>query len=772
VTRFSVILPVYNVRAYLRECLDSILSQSFRDFEIIAVDDRSPDGSGEILDEYAQMDARVRVLHLAKNVGLGLAREAGMAEATGDYLLFVDSDDLVTPGSFAALSERIDATDRPDIVLFDYARLYWWRETVRNQLAHLLTAPGPEVFGIRERRDLLNLLMVVWNKAYRRDYVRANGFAFPKGYYEDTSWTYPSMLAAERIAILPRVCVLYRQRRQGNILRSRSRKHFDIFDQWDHVFAFLEGRPDLADWRPFLMRRELEHVVTILDSPRRLPAKARREFFDRAHAHYEQHRQGHPVEHGRGLEGAAVATVMRHSYAGYRLVARLRRLPALRVRITEALRWRLAKLARKSRTAMFRAYYRVQARLPVEDNVAVFAAYWYRGIQCNPAAIYWKMRELVPDVKGVWVLKDPETVPIPDGVEYVRPSSFAYFRLIARAKFFVNNANFPDIVRKRPGAVHLQTQHGTPLKKMGLDLQEFPVGANRMNFTRLLARIDRWDFNLSGNQFSTIVWERSYPAGFETLEVGYPRNDQLVHATPDDQRRIREKLGISGPGPVVLYAPTFRDYQKTFSPELDLRALVDAIGPDGVLLMRAHYFNDGAESDPLGGAGADTRILDVSDHPSTEELCIASDALLTDYSSIMFDYALLDRPMAVYAYDWDTYVRTRGVNFDLTREPPGVLARTEDELLDAFRTGEVWGDEAAKARAQFRAKFCEFDDGNAAERVVRRVFLGEKLPARMESASTGITEGSDDPDSTERGGHDHDAQPPEDTGSTDAEQQP
>jgi CDP-glycerol glycerophosphotransferase len=191
-----------------------------------------------------------------------------------------------------------------------------------------------------------------------------------------------------------------------------------------------------------------------------------------------------------------------------------------------------------------------------------------------------------------------------------------------------------------------------------------------------------------------------------------------------------------------------------------------------VLLMRAHYFNDDAESDPLGGASADTRILDVSDHPSTEELCIASDALLTDYSSIMFDYGLLDRPMAVYAYDWDTYVRTRGVNFDLTREPPGVVARTEDELLDAFRTGEVWGDEAAKARAQFRAKFCEFDDGNAAERVVRRVFLGEKLPARMESASTGITEGSDDPDSTERGGHDHDAQPPEDTGSTDAEQQP
>jgi CDP-glycerol glycerophosphotransferase (TagB/SpsB family) len=769
VTRFSIVLPVYNVRAYLRECLDSILSQSFRDFEILAVDDRSPDGSGAILDEYAEADARVKVLHLPKNVGLGLAREAGMAEATGEYLLFVDSDDVVSPGSLAAISERIDATGRPDIVLFDYARLYWWRETVRNQLADLLSAPGPEVFDIRERPELLNLLMVVWNKAYRRDFVMSNGFAFPKGYYEDTPWTYPTMLAAERIAILPRVCVLYRQRRQGNILRSRSRKHFDIFEQWDHVFAFLDARPDLADWRSFLMRRELEHVVTILNSPRRLPANSRQEFFQKAHAHYELHRRGQPVEHGPGLDGAAVAMLMRNSYPGYRLVARLRRFPALRERVDEALRWRLAKLQRKARTAVFRAYYRVQARRAVDDKLAVFAAYWYRGIQCNPEAIYWKMRELLPEIRGVWVLKDPETVPIPAGVDYVRPNTFAYYRLIARAKFFVNNANFPDVVRKRRGAVHLQTQHGTPLKKMGLDLQEFPVGANRMNFTRLLTRVDRWDFNLSTNRFSTIVWERSYPGSFETLEVGYPRNDELVRATADDQQRIREQLGLTGRGPVVLYAPTFRDYQRVFTPEVGFAALVEAIGPDAVLLVRAHYFND-EESEALASLRSGGRIVDVSDHPSTQELCIAADALLTDYSSIMFDYALLDRPIVVYAYDWDTYVRTRGVNFDLICEPPGVVAQTEEELLDAFRTGDVWGDDAAKARAGFRAKFCEFDDGNAAERVVRRVFMGEKLPPRMESESTGVTDQAAEPDSNEAGAHGHDASPPETTASSDADQ--
>ena len=131
-TRFSIVLPVYNVRAYLRDCVDSILSQSFGDFELIAVDDHSPDHSGEILDEYAAIDPRVEVIHLKKNVGLGLAREAGIAAATGEYLLFVDSDDLMAAGSLAAISARIDATDAPDIVVFDYSRQYWNRVLQRN----------------------------------------------------------------------------------------------------------------------------------------------------------------------------------------------------------------------------------------------------------------------------------------------------------------------------------------------------------------------------------------------------------------------------------------------------------------------------------------------------------------------------------------------------------------------------------------------------------------------------------------------------------------
>jgi glycosyltransferase involved in cell wall biosynthesis len=254
--RISIVVPAYQVQAYLGECLDSVLGQSFRDFELIGVDDRSPDGSGEILDEYAQSDERVRVLHLPENVGLGRARNAGIEVATGDYLLFLDSDDTMTPGSLQAIADRLERTGDPDVLVYDYARTYWDGRVVRSRDAGQFAAVGPDgaerpdVFTAAEREEVLGLLMVVWNKAYRRSWIEKLGLRFPAGYYEDTPWTYPTMLAADTVTMLDKVVVHYRQRRQGgNILATVSRKHFDIFGQYDLVFAFLDAHPELERWR-------------------------------------------------------------------------------------------------------------------------------------------------------------------------------------------------------------------------------------------------------------------------------------------------------------------------------------------------------------------------------------------------------------------------------------------------------------------------------------------------------------------------------------------
>ncbi|WP_405012978.1 glycosyltransferase family 2 protein [Kitasatospora sp. NBC_01539] len=323
--RFSVIVPVYQVEEYLAECLDSVLAQSCADFELIAVDDRSPDGCAAILDAVAERDPRVRVLHLVDNVGLGRARNAGLAVATGDYVIFLDSDDTLTPGMLQAVEDRLSACADPDVLVYDYARTYWDGRVVRSASAPVFARPGPDVFDLDDRPDLLDLLMVVWNKAYRRDWIDAEGLTFPAGYYEDTPWTFPALLAAGRITMLDLVGLHYRQRKQGgNILATVSRKHFDIFDQYDLVFAFLDRRPALDRWRPVVFGRMVHHLNTVVSRPDRVPPGDRREFFRRAAEHCARLRPS-GYRPAAGAEGVRTELLSHGRYLTYQSVRALAR---------------------------------------------------------------------------------------------------------------------------------------------------------------------------------------------------------------------------------------------------------------------------------------------------------------------------------------------------------------------------------------------------------------------------------------------------------------
>ena len=706
--RFSVIVPAYKVQAYLHECVESVLGQGFSDFELIAVDDCSPDGSGGILDEFAVRDARVSVIHLQENVGLGRARNAALSRATGDYLLFLDSDDTLTPGSLQAIADRLKQTAEPDVLVYDYARTYWDGSTARNQRADLLTQSpdGPQVFALADRPALLRLLQVVWNKAYKREFIERRGFTFPPGYYEDTPWTYPVLLSARTIAVLDRVCVGYRQRRQGNILGTTSRRHFDIFEQYDRVFGHIENNPGLDRWRPAVFERLHAHIATIYGSTDRLPRSARAAFFKRARQYHRRYRPaGTRVDARQFLLGIGA----RRAFDALRMAGQLRR--TLHARAMVAYR-------RMSGAAML-LHYGIQRRLPLDPGLAVFSAYGDRGYACNPAALEASVRALAPHIRTAWITTARHAHTLPPGVRRLHPGSAAYWTALARATYLVSNVNLSDRYVKRRGQTNIQTHHGTPLKHMGVDLLDRPAAARDLDFERLLRQADRWDYSLSANRHSTLTWERAYPSGFTTLEYGYPRNDVFQLATADDVLNVRNRLGIPREATAVLYAPTHRDYRLGRPTPADLPRMARELGPGFVILLRSHHLSKAPAAVLPEG------VIDVSAHPCVEELCLAADVLLTDYSSIMFDYANLDRPIVLHTEDWAAYRAARGTYFNIIAEPPGLVARTEDELIDILATDAWRGPRSAELRAAFRARFCAHDDGHAAERVIRRVFLGE-----------------------------------------------
>ncbi|MBQ0915924.1 MULTISPECIES: CDP-glycerol glycerophosphotransferase family protein [unclassified Streptomyces] len=708
--RFSIIVPSHGVAGRLAQALDSVLAQSFGDFELIPVGDSADLAAADVVGDRVERDSRVAPVHSPPSAGLAGARNAGMRAATGAYLLFLDGDDALVPGALGALDARLADTGGVDVLYFEHERVPWWEGEPANPAAPLLAKAPDGAFAPDRAPHLTGVHLPAWSAVYRRTFLTERGLDFTDGHFTDVGFGARVAGRAERVTVLRSVVVRHLVRRQGNRLNLPGPHHAELLDQAELALAHAAERGLPDERRGPLFEQLFAAILKTATHPRRLTARERRTFFRRASRLYRRHRPaGFRTPGGRiGVQHRLLAA---GSYTGFRALRAanrtagglLRRLPR-----PQGLRTRLL--------------YRRHLRRPLDPGLVVYCAYWGRGYTCNPAAIHAKARELAPHLRSVFLVEADQAHTVPKDVDHAVIGSRRYWEVLARATYLVNNANFAEGVVKRPGSVHLQTQHGTPLKTMGVDQSTYPVvAAASGSFTKLLGRVDRWDYNLSANRHSTRMWERAYPGSYEQLEYGYPRNDVYCTATAEDVARVRRALGVPEGSTAVLYAPTHRDWEAGFGAgALDLEAFCEAAGEDVVVLLRAHYFYDrGGRSAPSG------RVIDVTAHRSAEDVCLAADALVTDYSSIMFDYANLDRPIVVYADDWEVYRETRGVYFDLMAAPPGPVARTPEELARVFRDGSWAGRESTALRAAFRERFCEFDDGRAAERVVRRVLLGE-----------------------------------------------
>ncbi|MFJ6663289.1 CDP-glycerol glycerophosphotransferase family protein [Streptomyces sp. NPDC091383] len=704
--QLSVIVYGPNAQGHLTELLDSLEAHPLSDAEIVVA------AVGDWARETAEGHAPdTVVVPLPDGTTDAAARAAGAARATGRWLHFVHAKDGLPAGAPRLIAERAaELDDSVDVLLLDHLTTTWQAAARPSRDGRFLAAVGRAALPLDEAVDLLRMTPLLGNRALRREFWATHEERLTTD--DEPRAARAALLCAGRVACLNQVAYENRELRPESLPPLTPEDRFELVERYEALMPLARDRRAPRVVLYDLMMRDLVRTF----AGENLPDEVAREFFRRASlaaVRWRPERHEHPA----GVEGVRHALLEEGAYTKYRAFQAANR---ARRAARKTVRARKRQVGAKLREQQYR---RALTR-PVDPDLAVFAAYWERGVACNPAAIAAKLAELAPHIHPVWVVAKDNTALLPPGTDHVVPGTRRYWEVLATAKYLVNNVNFPNAVVKRPDAIHLQTHHGTPLKRMGLDQIEHPAAAKGLDFDALLARIDRWDYSVSANSHSTRMWERAYPARYTSLDHGYPRNDVFYTSGAEAVRAARARLGIAPGKTAILYAPTHRDYEAGFTPRLDLAELADRLGEDTVLLVRAHYFYGGATS-PLTGLRRSGRLIDVSSYDPVEELCLAADALVTDYSSIMFDYANLDRPIVVYADDWETYRTTRGVYFDLMTDHPGQVARTQEELTEIFRSG-AWRDEtAAKARTAFRRRFCEYDDGRAAERVVRRVFLGE-----------------------------------------------
>ena len=214
--KFSIIIPVYNVEQYLRACLDSVLAQTFSDWEAVCVNDGSTDGSLSVLEEYEKKDHRLRIIS-QPNGGLSAARNTGLAAAQGDYVVFVDSDDWVEPSMLSRLAEMSDGTD---MICFACRHT----DTNASDVLPEEQSDGWSYFNRHALESRIVPFVCVWQRCYRREFLEENYLRFREGIlHEDNEFTPRACMKAESIKVIPDVLYNYRIR-PGSIMATRGMK--------------------------------------------------------------------------------------------------------------------------------------------------------------------------------------------------------------------------------------------------------------------------------------------------------------------------------------------------------------------------------------------------------------------------------------------------------------------------------------------------------------------------------------------------------------------
>ena len=384
---------------------------------------------------------------------------------------------------------------------------------------------------------------------------------------------------------------------------------------------------------------------------------------------------------------------------------------------------RMLKLVQKLTKAAQRANdprlkrkgYQLLGRLPVKRGSVVFESHMGLSYSDSPKYIYEALRAHKYPGKVYWSYTE-NTNGFPKDANLVRRNSWSYLRALARAEFWVDNQGFPQWVAKRKQTTYIQTWHGTALKTMGMHTPQVKamLTAQRKALTKA---VNRFDHFLVRAEYDIRTLVEAFEMRAEPLRVGYPRND-LLRPEGRGQRtaELRARFGFPEGKTVLLYAPTFRNTSGPFRPDFSLEDFAREFGDTHLLLLRAHYLNTVTVPEAARGA-----VQDVSKHPDVTELFLASDALITDFSSVMFDYALLDRPMLFFAPDKEGYTRDRGTYFDLEAEAPGPYTTDRQGFFKEIRT-LTSEDGFQDARRQFAERFGEYEHGDAAEQVYRRFF--------------------------------------------------
>lgn len=347
----------------------------------------------------------------------------------------------------------------------------------------------------------------------------------------------------------------------------------------------------------------------------------------------------------------------------------------------------------------------------------------------NPKAIYEWMKQEYPEYHLVWGVNKGQEKPFRDEkVSYVLRFSIKWFLTMPRAAVWVINTRTPLWLTKNKKTMYIQTWHGTPLKKIGRDIESISIpGYTKESYDQSFTEESkRWNYLVSPNFYSTEIFKGAFDFHGPVLEIGYPRNDILTKSkdNPVIKKKLKEKMGLPTNKRIILYAPTWRetanrkDGKYSFDTEFPFDDVMESVDENTLVLVRMHYL----VAKEIDFTQLDERIIDASESYDMSELLAISDLLITDYSSSFFDYAITDSPILFFMTDKKNYEEEiRGFYFPIEESLPGPIAETKEELVDKITQWHSNEDLRNKNYKKFKNEFTSLEKGNASKYIAETI---------------------------------------------------
>ena len=716
-TFISIIIPFDKPKRYLKDCLDSLSQQNLEDEEIILVLNGVNENLDDLLNGYS---LNFKIISFDDEIGVAKSRNEALKIVEGEYVYFIDSDDYIFSDALAKLIE-----------------------VSKSQNADFINGERINTPYIFDR------CMVQFEKLEQK-----NIFPLKKDSWSDEEFSFKCLVGdkTDELEVLSCLHALIKKDKIGDIL-------FDESDEYQSDYGFMIKVLNNID--SFVGVEDALYAKRIRDDPINLASLNQKmgdesfliytvnykkaienigndllkqimaqKLFDYYYKTFSIEFLSNPNKKWRNEHFDIISDLISKSKLNKLSFYQKREVKALKnkdkSKLHKLLKIRVNFKKLLGMNNMWRIkiaiYYKIFNKKELNKKQIIFVCFKGDYYSDNPKYLYEYMYENYKDeFDFVWVMND-KNIKIPGNPKTVKRYSLKYYNEVAKSKYWVVNGRHSPFLTKRKDQVIVSTWHGTPLKKLGLDISNAYTWNPLIKHSYIKLARD-WNYLISPNDYTTNIYRSAFGYEKDILETGYPRNDVLYNANEDKVNQIKGDLNIPKDKKVILYAPTWRDDDVIsdiqFKLELDLDKMKQTLGDEYVLLIRTHYFI----SDKLDLSGVGDFTFDVSKYDDIAELYLISDILITDYSSVFFDFANLKRPILFYTYDLDRYENVlRGFYLDIHNEVPGPLLKTTDEVIDSIVNIDDVEKQYAQKYDEFYERFCSIEDGNASKRIVEKIW--------------------------------------------------